>query len=104
MKKKRLDSPSEILLPELKKKASYIKFDCPDCERNDSFVILETLVEAKNAIGGFIPKDEFLNDPNRKVRNPFNYNKTGRYRCKCTLCGFIQTFTSKNPRTGNYGN
>jgi hypothetical protein len=113
-RKKRLPTPSEEIFPEIldRKKQipgqQTIKSLCPSCESNDRFRILEILVHpssssAKRA-GAIEPPDEDLLDPNMRVRLAKGTGSAGRYRCECTVCGFKQTFTSKHPKTGSYGN
>jgi ribosomal protein S27E len=80
-KKKRLDAPSEVVFPELKKPGRYaqkeIKLECPDCELNDTFQIIETVFKPKSV--------------------PGVGSRSGRYRAKCTACGYITVITSKTP-------
>jgi uncharacterized Zn finger protein len=81
MKKKHLDAPSEIVFPELKKPGRYaqkeILLPCPDCEVNDKFQIIETVFKAKSV--------------------PGVGSRSGRYKAKCTACGYVTVITSKNP-------
>lgn len=73
MAKKRLETPSEVIFPEVKQKAQYLTRTCPDCG-NERFKIVSV------------------------VRKPFG-TSAGIYRVECTLCKFVEAAVSKNSYT-----